>query len=95
MFINKNKNIIYKIRNYAKHSILKKFELRTERVHQKETHSNEWVYFFIQHAVIFSSYYLLIFFNKSIVPETSSPSFLPKLTANSAYFLDSSFLDNL
>lgn len=43
----------------------------------------------------FSSYYLLIFFNKSIVPETSSPSFLPKLTANSAYFLDSSFLDNL
>ena len=74
---------------------LKKFEIRTVRPTKKKPAQFSGFTFLYSMPLYFSSYYLLIFFNKSIVPETSSPSFLPKLTANSAYFLDSSFLDNL
>ena len=45
MFINVNKDIVYKIRYYAKHSFSKKFEIRTERpTKKKPTHLSGFLF---------------------------------------------------
>ena len=65
MFINTNKNIIYKIRNYAKHSILKKFETGTERsTKNKPTHLSGFLFifdFYLKNDICFHTLFFAFF----------------------------------